>query len=188
MRDNMEDAMSLLELFQEFSVLGQTGLIGIAIILCGMIKIPKKEINLWNLIGRTIGRSINKESMQQVTDFSNSVTTQITNLSNDFNQQITDLNSRIDNLETALELERVRSARQRILRFNDEILFDRKHSKEHFDEILDDITLYEHYCASHKDYENNKAVLAISTIKQVYDECMITHDFLAPQKKEKKAS
>ena len=180
--------MSLLELFQELSTLGQTGLIGVAIILCGMIKIPKKEVNIWNFLGEVIGRSINKESMQQVTKFSTDVTTQIDNLSKELHNQINDLSGQVDDLEVALELERVRNARQRILRFNDEILFDKKHSKEHFDEILDDITLYEHYCAEHKDYENNKAVLAISTIKQVYAECMITHDFLTPQKKEKKTS
>ena len=157
--------------FLEINNLAQGGVIGLLIILMGMIKIPKLELNIWNLIGRTIGRSINREAMQQTDNFSKSI-----------NSRIDDLSHKVDDLEKAEELERVRFARQRILRFNDEILCGQRHSKEHFDEILDDITLYEHYCNDHEDYENNKAVLAIKTIKRVYDQCMTTHDFLSPKK------
>lgn len=144
----------------EINNLAQTGVVGLLVILMGMIKIPKIELNIWNLLGRTIGRSINKEVMDQVKD----------------------LSSKVDDLETAGELERVRFARQRILRFNDEILCGQRHSKEHFDEILDDIDIYEDYCSTHEEYENNKAVLAIRTIKKTYDKCMDNHDFLSPQK------
>ena len=146
---------------EQFDAMIQTGAIGILIILAGMIKIPKLEINVWNLIGRAIGRSINKEVMDRVNA----------------------LAKEVDELKKDEELERVRFARQRILRFNDEILFEKRHSKEHFDEILDDITLYENYCADHEDYENNKAVLAIGTIKEVYKQCLKTHDFLTHTKK-----
>lgn len=144
----------------EINNLAQTGVVGLLVILVGMIKIPKIELNIWNLLGRTIGRSINKEVMDQVKD----------------------LSGKVSDLETAGELERVRFARQRILRFNDEILCGQKHSKEHFDEILDDIDIYEDYCSTHEEYENNKAVLAIRTIKKTYDKCMDNHDFLSPQK------
>jgi len=157
--------------FLEINNLAQGGVIGLLVILMGMIKIPKLELNIWNLIGRTIGRSINREAMQQADNFSKSI-----------NSRMDDLSQKVEDLEKAEELERVRFARQRILRFNDEILCGQKHSKEHFDEILDDITVYEHYCNDHEDYENNKAVLAIKTIKRVYDQCMITHDFLSPKK------
>lgn len=145
---------------EQFDAMIQTGAIGILVILAGMIKIPKLEINIWNLIGRAIGRSINREVMDRVNA----------------------LAKEVDELKKDEELERVRFARQRILRFNDEILFEKRHSKEHFDEILDDITLYENYCADHEDYENNKAVLAIGTIKEVYKECLKTHDFLTHTK------
>ena len=147
---------------EQFDAIVQTGAIGILVILIGMIKIPKIEINIWNLIGRAVGRSINKEVMNKVDA----------------------LAKEVDDLKKDEELERVRFARQRILRFNDEILFDQRHSKEHFDEILDDITLYEHYCADHEDYENNKAILAINTIREVYKQCLKTHDFLTHTKKE----
>lgn len=162
----MEGTMDL----QQISDLAQTGAIGVLVILLGMIKIPKVELNVWNLIGRTIGRSINKEMMEQV---------------NDIKGDVTNMKDEIDTFKKEEELERVRQARQRILRFNDEILFEKRHSKEHFDEILDDIDTYEEYCRTHEDYENNKAVLAITTIREVYKDCLKTHDFLTHAKKAK---
>ena len=149
--------------FLELNNLAQHGMVGLLIILAGMIKIPKLELNIWNLIGRTIGRSINKEVLEQVGQ----------------------LSKEVDTLKKDEELERARQARQRILRFNDEILFEKRHSKEHFDEILDDIDTYEEYCRTHEDYENNKAVLAIATIREVYKDCLKTHDFLTHIRKEK---
>ena len=149
--------------FLELNNLAQHGMVGLLIILAGMIKIPKLELNIWNLIGRTIGRSINKEVLELV------------NI----------LSKEVDTLKKDEELERARQARQRILRFNDEILFNKRHSKEHFDEILDDIDTYEEYCRTHEDYENNKAVLAITTIREVYKDCLKTHDFLTHIRKEK---
>lgn len=150
------------------NTIAQYGAIGVLIILAGMIKIPKIELNLWNWIGRTVGRSINKEMMDQV---------------NDLQSEIKGMKTEIDTLKKEEELERVRMARQRILRFNDEILFEKRHSKEHFDEILEDIDIYEEYCRTHEDYENNKAVLAIATIREVYKDCLKTHDFLTHAKK-----
>jgi hypothetical protein len=146
---------------QQINDIAQIGGFSFLIILLGMIKIPYIEINFWGWLARKFGSAINGEVLDQVAD----------------------LKKDLDGFKKEAELERVRQARQRILRFNDEILFEKRHSKEHFDEILDDITLYERYCREHKEYENNKAVLAISTIKEVYQDCMDTHDFLTYNKK-----
>ena len=159
--------MNLYELIN----LTQPGLIGLLVILAGMIKIPKIELNFWNWVGRTIGRSINRESMTQIDEFSKSI-----------KSQVDDIYQEIEGIKKVNELERVRQARQRILRFNDELLFGQRHSKEHFDETLSDIDTYEEYCRTHKDYENNKVVLAIGTIREVYKECLKTHDFLTHNK------
>ena len=150
-----------MQLWAQLNAIGHISIIGILIVLTGMVKIPKVELNIWNWLGRIIGRSINGEVMEQVKK----------------------LASEVDTLKKEEELERARQARQRILRFNDEILFNKRHSKEHFDEILDDIDTYEEYCNAHEDYENNKAVLAISTIREVYKECLRDHDFLIYDKK-----
>lgn len=70
------------------------------------------------------------------------------------------------------------SSRYWILRFDDEIRYDEKHSKEHFDQIMEDIRAYERYCKDHKDYENNKAVFAIENIETTYKKCAREHTFL----------
>ena len=160
--------MELLQLWNELSTIAHTGIIGVLIVLAGMIKVPKMELNIWNSLGRMIGRSVNGEVMEQVQELK---------------QTVGNLQAEVQRMQKDEELERARQARQRILRFNDEILFEKRHSKEHFDEILDDINIYEEYCRAHEDYENNKAVLAIATIKEVYKDCLKTHDFLTHTKK-----
>lgn len=71
------------------------------------------------------------------------------------------------------------TCRYRIIRFNDEILQkDRLHTKEHFDQILDDIDEYEDYCRQDPDYKNSKAVMAINHIRQVYQKCTDEGTFL----------
>ena len=139
----------------------ETGIVGLLVILAGMIKIPPIKINFWSWLGRLIGKAINGEVLERV------------------NELATELNT----LKGEEELERVRQARQRILRFNDEILHAQRHTKEHFDEILEDIDLYENYCREHEEYENNKAVLAIATIRDIYKKCLKEHDFLFYSKK-----
>lgn len=126
----------------------------------GMIKIPVIQINIWSIIGK----AINGEVLQKVKE-----------LSDNFDKHI-----------SLAEEEKIRDARARILRFNDEVLLNRKHSKEHFEEILQDIDMYEKYCNDHPNYKNNKAVFAIDTIKEVYKKCLKDKDFLVyePKKQE----
>ena len=146
---------------EQFLDITGTWVIGVVVILAGMIKIPPIQVNFWGWLGRLIGRAINGEVLERVDD----------------------LSKEVDTLKKEEELERVRQARQRILRFSDEILFEQRHSKEHFDEILEDIDVYEKYCHEHTDYENNRAELAIATIREVYKRCLQTHDFLTHTKK-----
>ena len=96
-----------------------------------------------------------------------------------------DLGKKIDNLATTLDNHikedrenDIRMARRDILRFNDEIRRGQAHTAESFDDILEAIDQYEHYCKAHPDFENNKAVLAIENIKRVYKERLEKNDFL----------
>lgn len=70
------------------------------------------------------------------------------------------------------------TSRYRILRFDDEILHEVRHTKEHFDQILLDIDVYEGFCDEHPDFKNNLAVMAIRHIKQVYQKCSTDNSFL----------
>lgn len=92
--------------------------------------------------------------------------------------KIDSVNESLSELKTETYESRTTACRYRILRFDDEIRHDEKHTKEHFDQILEDITEYEKYCNAHPDYQNNKAVLAISNIKRVYQKCTNEGTFL----------
>ena len=71
-----------------------------------------------------------------------------------------------------------KNARYRIIRFNDEVKHDVKHTEEHFDQIIEDIDTYENYCSDHPHFPNGKAVHSIANIRKIYDKCSDEHSFL----------
>lgn len=68
--------------------------------------------------------------------------------------------------------------RERILDFNTELLRHQHHTREDFIDILSTIDSYEDYCRNHPEYPNSRAVMAISNIRRVYQECMEKDEFL----------
>lgn len=121
-----------------------------------LVQIAPIKLNPWTWIARAIGRAINGEVIEEVNQLKKEV------------QEI-----RKKNAEHNAEERRVR-----ILRFGDEILHDVKHSKEHFDNILKDVSVYEQYCKDHPDFENGRTVLTIETIEETYKKCFDSHSFL----------
>ena len=99
-------------------------------------------------------------------------------IQNEIKKQMEGMNKKIDNLALNSSDGMAYTWRYRILRFDDEVRHDKKHTKEHFDQILEDITSYEKYCKEHPDFPNNKAVFAISNIKDVYASCYENNSFL----------
>lgn len=69
-------------------------------------------------------------------------------------------------------------ARYRIIRFNDEVRHDVKHTEEHFSQIIEDIDTYENYCRTHENFPNGKAVHSIANIRKIYEKCCEEHSFL----------
>ena len=98
-----------------------------------------------------------------------------------YDSQQKDIDSLKDSFKTMREEEEVKdaqAARRRILRFNDELLRNLDHSKEYFDDILEDIKIYDRYCDEHKDFTNGKTVMAKKNIEHCYEQCMEKHSFL----------
>ena len=81
-------------------------------------------------------------------------------------------------MKDAEELQEVKNSRRRILRFNDEIVNHMRHSREYFDDILEDVNSYDSFVRKNPDYQNGKCTLAIENIERVYRECMKEGDFL----------
>lgn len=147
---------------------------GIAIVgivgLMSLLEVSKIEINPWTYLARKFGNAIN----------------------HDISEQIKEVNHRIDDVEASIgEVKRIQTddeskadeyraitSRVRILKFNEELLRDVKHSKEMFDQVLEDVTKYTHYCAEHPNFENDKAVLAINNVRKCYEKCLEQHDFI----------
>lgn len=77
-----------------------------------------------------------------------------------------------------IDEDRASNARYRILRFDDELRHNQRHTKEHFDQLLDDIDRYEQYCAAHPNYKNGKSVEAIENVRTTYRKCVQDKDFL----------
>lgn len=140
----------------EFVIMAQDGLIGLVIILLGLIRLPKIDLNLWSILARIFGNAINGDLLKRVDKIDKELLNHI----------------------QKTEEEHIRETRRRIIRFADEVYYDQGHSKEHYQEILDDIGTYENYCKTHEGFRNNQANTAIESIKAAHEYCMDNHDFL----------
>ena len=76
--------------------------------------------------------------------------------------------------QDASKSEAVRS-RTSILRFQDELYNDIKHSKEYFDQVLDDIETYEKYCHDHPEFQNGRTKAAAKYIREERDRLFKEH-------------
>lgn len=128
---------------------------GIAVLMT-LVQVSPIKLNPWSWIGKMIGRAINGEVLEKVDALSNDVK-----------------NNKADDDEQWASL-----SRTHILRFGDELLHGVAHSKEHFDQIMRDISKYETYCDTHPSYLNGVAHATIQQIKKTYQKCLEENDFL----------
>lgn len=129
------------------------------LILAGLstvIEISPIKLNPWKWLARKIGRAINGEVLEKVDN----------------------LEQEIKNMKDTEDERDAKAARARVLRFGDELAHDVHHSKEHFDDVLQDITDYEKYCREHPKFENDRMHLTAEYIKSTYRKCLETHNFL----------
>ncbi len=71
-----------------------------------------------------------------------------------------------------------KQARRRIIVFADECRRKVKHSEEHFDNVLDDITFYQQFCDDHPKFKNKKAEQSIAFVLDVSSECKRSNDYI----------
>ena len=74
----------------------------------------------------------------------------------------------------ASKSEAIRS-RTSILRFQDELYNDIKHSREYFDQVLDDIETYEKFCHENPDFQNGRTKAAAQYIREERDRLFKEH-------------
>lgn len=144
--------MDILDIVKSVGVYGSSGLL----IILTVLEIVPIKVNPWSWLARCIGRLINGEVLTEVSELRRDVK-----------------KNKEDDDEQWASL-----SRSHILRFGDELLHGISHSKEHFDQILLDISKYEHYCDSHPEYLNNIANETIKLIKKTYQKCLDENNFL----------
>ena len=125
-----------------------TGGGGVLLVLLTLVQISPIEFNPWSALAKVVGRAINA----------------------DVARELAEIKEKLDGHVTMDD--------RRILHFNNELLRGIEHTKEEFIEALAEIDAYEHYCAAHPEYPNNRAVLAIENIRSNYKERLQKHDFL----------
>ena len=84
----------------------------------------------------------------------------------------------ISDLRDVFDLYRARCARRDILAASDDVRYGTRHSKEWWNQILEDITEYNQYCDAHPEFKNNKAVHAIAHLDTTYARILAKNDFL----------
>ena len=109
----------------------------------------------------------------------------IDELKKELKAEIKTTNDDVDTVKKALashisdgEEEKAKQARQRILRFFDEICAGQEHSESHFEDILDDIDFYETYCNEHPKFKNSRGATAMEQIRDTYKHLKATGGFL----------
>lgn len=143
-----------------------TWLAGIAFIgITSLIQAFSKKFSPWTWMLEQIGKSINKESLQKL---------------NEIDKKVTKLEEWNVKQDEELQQARAISSRRRILLCADEISHqpDVLHTEEYFNEMLEDIKLYKMYCDTHPEFENEKAVMSISLVKDTYRKCLEKNSFL----------
>lgn len=129
---------------------------GVLLVLLTLVQIAPVKVNPWSWLGRTVGKAINA----------------------DVSRRLDEIEKKLDGHITMDDRRMAASHRQRILHFNNELLRGIDHTHEEFREALSDIDDYEDYCREHPEYPNNRAVLAIENIREVYKERQRKRDFL----------
>ena len=132
-------------------------------VILTLVEITPIKINPWSWIAKKIGSAFNGEIMREITHLK---------------QEMTSVKNDVADIREEAKEREATNRRTRILEFGDEILHGVDYSKEHFDNVLMDISAYENYCDDHPHYMNHVAKATIMHIKDVYQKHLQEDSFL----------
>lgn len=92
--------------------------------------------------------------------------------------KIKELDNKIKELDDKIKESSTVSARVRMLRFAGEMLRGINHTKDDWDQVLTDITLYKNYCESHPEFKNDQTVSTTEYLLAEYKRRLEKRDFL----------
>lgn len=117
---------------------------GLVIVLLSAVEVSPVKINPWSWIGGIIGKLLG----------------------------IKTLSDKVDALDEKVDINQATTIRVRILRFEDEVQNNIEHSKDSWNQVMDDINRYEEYTEYHPKFKNNITEASINHLKKKYDELL----------------
>lgn len=118
-----------------------------------LVEVAPIKLDPWSAIGRMVRRAV----------------------VGDIDKKLDSISKKVNQLEDQFAEDKAIRARAHILRFADGIYNGKHHLKEYYDDILDDIDMYEKYCEAHPKFKNNKTIMSVELIKNTYhDRFMVT--------------
>lgn len=173
------DSVSLLEVLSNTGI-DTLGLSFLIVVLFSLIQISPIEINPWSFVARVIGNALNRDVINRINDIEEISKVSRNEMLENYKEtkkEITSLRKELFDTKQELYEARAINCRVRILRFEDEVLHNIRHTKESFDQVMSDITYYEDYCRNNPKFLNNMIDIIIKHIKNVYARQLQTHDF-----------
>lgn len=135
----------------------------ILVALLSIVEVSKIKFNPWTILFEWIGNLFMSGVKKDIKDL---------------NEKVTGVQSDIVEMKAESREAEAKAARNRILRFGDEVYQGIHHSKEYFDHILADISNYKKYCKEHPEFQNEMTVMTVQHIEAIYQRCLEEHDFL----------
>lgn len=150
-----------MEALSQLTITELAGRITLVIAALGIfVQFTPIKFNPLSWIARKIGRAMNGDWQDKM------------------DERMDHFEKQVDKMEFSMAEANAKNNRTKILRFGDEILRGQKHSKDHFDEILQSITEYDIYCEDHKDFKNHMTDITAKRILDTYKQCLEENSFL----------
>ena len=130
----------------------------LVILFLSVVEICPIKINPWSWIGGLIGKLLGVKSVSD----------------------------KVDALEKKVDENQATTIRVRILNFENELQEGRKHSKDSWDQVMDDIHRYEDYTKKHPEFINNITIASTNHITKKYNELLEKRAWTTTLVKEKK--
>ena len=167
----------------------------VLLILTGLFKITKIEINPIGWVLGQIGNALNKPVRNDISALKAETTKQIDELKTEYNAKITDLREdldgfetkssetisslkeRIDMMEKSNDMQTVRQIKAHVLEFANSCLNKHKHTKKEFDNIIAENQEYE-VLVSKYGLVNDVYTEDYAYILKIYHRCLEENSFL----------
>lgn len=155
--------MDLMKIIEMLKGVGLGNVVIIGVVLLSLVQIAPLKLDPWGHFFGWIGKLMNGELMKEIQGVK---------------EDLEGIHKELDASKQKEDEREANNARNRILRFDDELRRKIDHSEEFFNQILEDIDLYRSYCEAHETYPNRKADSAIQNIEQVYQQCKKENKFI----------